>query len=48
MGKRQSLKKGGVSKKPSKKITSICSNPNCKLRKGGCTGFEACPGYKGK
>jgi len=27
---------------------SICTNKNCKLRKAGCKGFEACPGYKGR
>jgi hypothetical protein len=25
---------------------AICVNKDCKLRKGGCTGFEGCPGYK--
>lgn len=28
--------------------TSICTNKDCKLRKAGCKGFEACPGYKGR
>jgi hypothetical protein len=27
---------------------SICTNVECRLRKAGCTGFEGCPGYKGK
>ena len=28
--------------------TNICLNASCKLRKAGCTGFEGCPGYKGR
>ncbi len=31
-----------------KKQRTICSNADCKLRKKGCSGFEGCPGYKGK
>ena len=27
---------------------NICSNASCRLRKAGCSGFEGCPGYKGK
>lgn len=26
----------------------ICANAHCRLRKAGCRGFDACPGYKGK
>lgn len=25
-----------------------CANALCKLRKAGCSGFEGCPGFKGK
>ncbi|KWT82476.1 hypothetical protein [Candidatus Magnetominusculus xianensis] len=25
---------------------AVCINKDCKLRKGGCKGFEGCPGYK--
>lgn len=28
--------------------TAICANIECRLRKAGCTGFEGCPGFKGK
>lgn len=30
------------------KYITICTNVECKLRKAGCTGFEGCPGYKGR
>jgi hypothetical protein len=33
-------------KKGKRKNPIICSNADCKLRKQGCSGFEACPGYK--
>jgi|GEM_PF-2957067 len=26
----------------------ICINLECKLRRAGCYGYEACPGYKSK
>lgn len=29
------------------KNTVVCVNKRCKLRKAGCKGFEACPGYEG-
>ncbi|MBF0568504.1 MAG: hypothetical protein HQK95_06495 [Nitrospirae bacterium] len=29
-----------------KEEKAICINKDCKLRKGGCKGFEGCPGYK--
>jgi hypothetical protein len=37
-------KKSSAPKNP----RSICSNAECRLRVKGCTGFEGCPGYKGK
>jgi hypothetical protein len=27
---------------------NICTNASCRMRKAGCSGFEGCPGYKGK
>jgi len=27
---------------------TICANASCRLRRAGCSGFEGCPGYKGK
>ena len=27
---------------------NVCRNLQCKLRKGGCRGFEGCPGFKGE
>ncbi len=27
---------------------TICSNAECKLRRAGCYGYEACPGYKAR
>jgi hypothetical protein len=30
----------------SKKV--ICFNMECRLRRAGCYGYEACPGFKGK
>ncbi|MBZ0157283.1 MAG: hypothetical protein K8I29_13865 [Alphaproteobacteria bacterium] len=31
------------------KYSSACFNKECKLKKEkGCSGFEACPGYKGR
>jgi len=27
---------------------TICSNVECKLRRAGCLGYEACPGFKAK
>lgn len=27
---------------------NVCFNTDCRLRKAGCRGFEACPGFKGK
>ncbi|MFA5355088.1 MAG: hypothetical protein WC291_12735 [Thermodesulfovibrionales bacterium] len=27
---------------------SVCTNRECRLRKAGCKGFEACPGFKGR
>lgn len=48
------MKKQAVkSKKPERDsrkeaFAGICVNANCKLRKAGCKGFEACPGYKGR
>jgi hypothetical protein len=29
-------------------VINICTNASCRLRKAGCSGFEGCPGYKGK
>jgi hypothetical protein len=29
-------------------MINICTNASCRLRKAGCSGFEGCPGYKGK
>jgi len=29
-------------------VINICTNALCRLRKAGCSGFEGCPGYKGK
>ncbi|MBF0457155.1 MAG: hypothetical protein HQK99_04585 [Nitrospirae bacterium] len=29
-----------------KEEKAVCINKDCKLRKGGCKGFEGCPGYK--
>ncbi|GER93994.1 hypothetical protein [Dissulfurispira thermophila] len=48
------MKKGVVKKQkhgkvsPKQQHVSVCINKDCKLRKVGCTGFEACPGYKGR
>lgn len=45
--KNTSKRKKTVKQKTVKqKKTIICSNADCKLRKQGCSGFEACPGYK--
>jgi hypothetical protein len=41
-------KRKKITRKTGKRNPSICMNPDCKLRKGGCRGFEACPGYYGK
>jgi hypothetical protein len=49
------MKKAQVKKKKedtSKKVSgtggkTICFNGECKLRKQGCKGFVACPGFKG-
>jgi hypothetical protein len=27
---------------------TICTNAECKLRRAGCYGHEACPGFKGR
>lgn len=48
------IKKGIIKKQKGRKVSpkeqhiSICINKDCKLRKAGCKGFEACPGYKGR
>ncbi|MBF0319853.1 MAG: hypothetical protein HQL01_08650 [Nitrospirae bacterium] len=31
---------------PLREEKAVCVNKNCRLRKGGCKGFEGCPGYK--
>ncbi|MCG6551553.1 MAG: hypothetical protein L7F77_04445 [Candidatus Magnetominusculus sp. LBB02] len=33
-------------RRPLKEEKAVCINRDCKLRKGGCKGFEGCPGYK--
>jgi hypothetical protein len=48
-----SKKKGAKKQTVKKEIQreqhiSICTNKDCKLRKAGCKGFVACPGYKGR
>lgn len=35
-------------KGPGEGPKSICSNAECKLRRAGCYGYEACPGYKAR
>jgi hypothetical protein len=41
-------KPAGIAGNSDKQHGSICTNKDCKLRKAGCKGFEACPGYKGR
>jgi len=47
-GKNKIGKKKREEKTPKEQHISICTNKDCKLRKAGCKGFEACPGYKGR
>jgi len=47
--KNRKLKKHKKTELPIQKSSlTICTNVECKLRRAGCTGFEGCPGYKGK
>jgi hypothetical protein len=46
--KKKADKQNKKSKAAEEKHITICTNVECRLRKAGCTGFEGCPGYKGR
>jgi hypothetical protein len=46
--KKVSVKRNTQKRSVKKSVISTCSNADCKLRRKGCSGFEGCPGYKGK
>ncbi|MFO0753107.1 MAG: hypothetical protein U0411_07280 [Thermodesulfovibrionales bacterium] len=47
--KEKRKKQAEKAKPPAEKHSSACFNKECKLKKEkGCSGFEACPGYKGR
>lgn len=42
------IRKGGLRTPLKSAGMSVCANSECRLRRAGCRGFEACPGFKGK
>ncbi|MEJ2313222.1 MAG: hypothetical protein P8Y85_00240 [Nitrospirota bacterium] len=40
--------KGGAPAGHGVERRTICANAECKLRRAGCLGYEACPGFKGR